>query len=191
MEELSLFPELQSVLHELVTEVENDLQIPSTDELQIASMSTQLPCVEHTIIKSDDEIDPPQIPTTDEVQQETTHVEQPPTVELPIEPPQFEDRRLDMPHKYNTRMMAYHKNLSDFIVQEQELLNRLRKNQQRPTAHDASTPHGQWLHSKYWVNINLLKLNIPIKKFPNYSLTKRYKTRKALSKKVPVTLTTS
>lgn len=191
MKKLKLFPELQPMEHEFVTRDENDPQISSTDELQIASRSTQFTCVEHTVIKSDDEMDPPQIPTTDEVQQETTYIEQPPTVEVLIDPPQFEGRHLDMPHKYNTRMTAYNKNLSDYIVQEQQLLNRLRKNQQRPTAHVASTPHDQWFHSRYWVNINLLRLNIPIKKIPNYSLTKRYKTRKASYKKVPVTSTTS
>jgi len=53
------------------------------------------------------------------MQQETTPAEPPPT-ELLIKPPQLEGRRLDMPYKY-TRRTSYTKNISDFIVLEQEL----------------------------------------------------------------------
>lgn len=129
-----------------------------------------------------------QILTTDDLQQDQKS-EQQPTEEFLTEPPKVQSKL--MPRKYNTRMTAFKKNLSDFIVQEQEMLDRVRKNQQRPTARNASTPHGQWLHSKDWVNINLLRADIPIIKSPNYSLTKRYKTRNPRFKKAPVTSTTS
>lgn len=191
IDELPLFPDLQYLFHNLQTANENNPQISTTHEEQISCRSTQLPCVDDFITISDDEIDAPQIPTTNEVQQQTTSTEPSPTVELIIKPPQLEGRRLHKPHKYNTRRTAYKKKLSDFITQEQELLKILRNNQQPPTAQDASTPHGQWLHSKDFVHINLLRVDILIKKVPNYSLTKSYKTRKARSKKVSVTSTTT
>ncbi|CAI6358872.1 unnamed protein product [Macrosiphum euphorbiae] len=134
-----------------------------TDEVQISSRSTQLRSAGDTILIND-KMDSSQIRMIDEVQKKTAPAELPPTVKLFIETPKLEGRRLDIPHKYNTRRACYKKKISNFIVQEQELLNRLRKNQQRPKAKDASTPHDQWLHSKDWVNINLLKVNIPIKK---------------------------
>lgn len=175
IEDLPLFPELH-LLPDIVTVDENDPQISTNNEQRIESSiftKAQLPfSMEETINISDDGNDP-QIPTTDELQEEP-NTEQHPTVEILMEPPQFQGRL--MPQRYNTRMKVK-KNLSDFIVQEQEMLDRVRKNQQRPTARVASTPHNQWIHSKDWVHINLLRVN-PIKKLPNYSLTKRYKTRK-------------
>jgi len=180
MGELPLFPDLQYLLHDLQTANENNPQISTTDKEQISCRSTQPPCVDDFTMISDGEIDTPQIPMTN-VQQQTTSTATSPTAELIIKPPQMEGRLLDTPHKYSTRRMAYKKSLSDLIAQDQELLNRLRSNQQRPTAKDAPTPHSQWLHSKDWVNINLLRVDIPIKKVPNYCLTKRYKIRKARS----------
>jgi len=86
------------------------------DEVQISLWPTQLRSAGDTIIISDDKMDSPQILIIEKVQKKTAPAEPPPTVELLIETPTLEGRRLDVPLKYNTRRACYKKNISNFIV---------------------------------------------------------------------------
>uniref|UniRef100_A0A2S2PJR6 Uncharacterized protein n=1 Tax=Schizaphis graminum TaxID=13262 RepID=A0A2S2PJR6_SCHGA len=166
---------------------ENSPKIPIADELQ--EFKTQ----DHNITMADP-LQEELVPITDQLQEEE-HISMDDELQLASPsslPPSAKGsrkrRRLqNIPHEYCTRKMTYKKSLANFMNREQEMLERERNNQQKPTALDAPTDHGRWSHTKNWVHVNLLKLDIPIKKFPNYSQTRRYKTRKTHSKNVPDT----
>ncbi|CAI6358211.1 unnamed protein product [Macrosiphum euphorbiae] len=159
IDELPTFPDLEFLVNDFISETKD-------------SMTSYY------------DTDPPHLQTTDEVQ---TNTETLPTAEPPVEI-LTDTQNLDIQHNYNTRRACYKKKISNLIAQEKELLNRLKKNQQRPTPKEAPTPHGQWLHTKDWVHIHLLRFDIPIKKVPNYNpLMKPHRTRKARSKKPSTT----
>jgi len=186
VDNLQLFPDL---LFNNDPIDENCPKIPTADELQ------EFKAQDHNITMAD-QLQEELVPMTEQLQEEE-HIPmddelqlaspstQPPSAKGSRKRRQFQN--ILIPHEYNTRKMTYKKSIANFMNQEQEMLERERNNQQKPTALDAPTDHGRWSHTKDWVHINLLKLDIPIKKFPNYSDTKRYKARKTHSKNIPDT----
>jgi hypothetical protein len=168
---------------------ENCPKIPTADELQ------EFKAQDHNITMTD-QLQEELVPMTEQLQEEE-HIPMDDELQLASpssQPPSAKGSRkrrqsqnILIPHEYNTRKMAYEKSLTNFMIREQEMLEKERNNQQKPTALDAPTDHGRWSHTKDWVHIKILKLDIPIKKSPNYSQTKRYKTRKTHSKNVPDT----